>query len=216
MIYQGDSYTFLCNLANSDGSLPTTISTPPRITVFNALTGTPIVPDTAMVAVAGVNGLYGYSWAIPLTAASGDYVAISSFVTNARNVLNQFLEKVRVGDSRILDVAAKDATCAKDATVAHDTTVAHITDLSALSPANNPIIQQILAKVINLPSDPASNTVVNTLAPLIGDVRDFALGSWSLDRSVNPQVMTLYRLDGTVLATFQNSTSGLVDTRQHS
>jgi hypothetical protein len=113
-------------------------------------------------------------------------------------------------------VAAKDATCAKDATVAHDTTVAHITDLSALSPANNPIIQQILAKVINLPSDPASNTVVNTLAPLIGDVRDFALGSWSLDRSVNPQVMTLYRLDGTVLATFQNSTSGLVDTRQHS
>ena len=216
MVYQGDNFTFLCNLANTDGTLPSAITTPPRITVFNALTGTPIVTDTAMPVVAGVNGLYGYNWAIPSTVATGDYVAIVSFVTNARNVLNQFLEKVRVGDSRILDVAAKDATCAKDATVAHETTVAHITDLAAISPTNNTVIQQILAKVSNLPADPASNTAVNGLLPLIGDVRDFVLGSWSLDRSVNPQVMTLYRLDGSILTTFQMSTSGLVDTRQHS
>src|ERR1039457_2108004 len=112
MIYPGDTYSFLCNVA-ADGVVPT-VTTAPLITVFNIATRAPVVTSQAMPAVAGTQGLYGYTWSIPTTIPNGDYAAIVSYATSALTVLNQFLSRLRLGDSNINAVVAKDSTVAKD------------------------------------------------------------------------------------------------------
>ena len=50
---------------------------------------------------------------------------------------------------------------------------------------------------------PASQDSLTTILSLLTDVHDAQLGTWSVDKTQDPKVMTFKRLDGTVLATFQ-------------
>jgi hypothetical protein len=201
-IYQGGTYTFSCSVATSAG-LVGVVTTPPLITIFRASDMLPIITSQAMPVVAGASGLYLYRWTPDITAIEDDYIALVSYVTSLQTLSNQFLDKVHVGDARVTDVVARDSTVAKDATVAHDSTVAHASDILAISPTTNATILQILTKVNALPADPASNTVVNTLVPLISDVRDYTLGTWTIDKTQTPNLLSIFRISGTLLKTFR-------------
>jgi len=201
MIYQNDTYSFICNLASRTDVAPV-VTTAPIVTIFNAVTLLPAVTSQAMALVAGTVGLYAYPWSIPSALPSGDYLAIVSYVVDGVTVSNQYLDRVRVGDTNIIGPVATDATVAKDSTVAKDATVAHQSDLGALNPSVNTVFQQILNQVNRLPADPASITYLATMSNLIADCRDYALGTWVIDKTQNPPVLTLARVGGGVLATF--------------
>jgi DNA-directed RNA polymerase subunit F len=202
MIYQNDNYNFLCSIPTPSGQDPATyVTIKPLITVFAVRAGTVYANAVQMTLIPGTDGLYKYAWNIPADAPVDDYVALVNYSTNDKMVQNQFLERVRVGDSRVVDVVAKDATVAKEATTAKDLTVAHIGDLAAVSPEKNTTIQEILSKVSALPADPASNAKVNELMPYLNDIRGFAIGNWT--RDLNAGTLTIFNVDGSLLATFR-------------
>ena len=61
----------------------------------------------------------------------------------------------------------------------------------------------IKARTDTLPANPASQDSLTTLLSLLTDVHDAQLGTWSVDKTQNPKILTFKRLDGTTLASFQ-------------
>jgi len=154
----------------------------------------PKLPGTTLV--------YSYLWNTA-AAANGDYLAVVSYAADGNTFNGQFVERIRLGDSRITGAVALDATVAHDATVAKDATVAHLTDLATISPNTSTVVLAIKAKTDLLPANPASGDALTLITSLLTDVHDAQLGTWSVDKTQNPKVLTFKRLDGTTLASFQ-------------
>lgn len=204
MIHQNDSYSFTLSLTGATGAAPT-VTTPPviqiiRLSDLSAVLGSP----GSMTALDGSKQLWVYTWDIN-NANIGEYAAIVSYAANGNTFSGAFLEKIRVGDTRVIGTLALDATVAKDATTAKDSTVAKSSDLSAINPNNSVVILAIKSKTDNLPADPTGMTLLSTTLGEVDDLHDAILGSQFVDKTQNPAVLTINRLDNSVLAQYQLS-----------
>lgn len=205
MIYPGDLVRFFLSITNTDGSDPD-VTVAPVITIVRARDGQAVVTAAAMTLVAGTQKLYQNIWD-SAGVEDGEYYALVSYVADGVTVSNRFLNNVRLGDSRVTGVVALDATVAKEGTTAKDATVAHASDLAGLNPDNSSAVQSIKAKTDLLPNDPASETTLASVLALLVDLNDATLGSWRIDKTVNPQTITFLRPDGSTLASFSLSES---------
>ena len=201
MLYPGDIRTFLLSLSHTDGSAPT-VTTAPLITVIRLIDGVSVTTAQAMVLVTGTSLVYAYPWNTA-GLANGDYLAVVSYAADGATINGRFLENVRLGDTRVTGLVALDSTVAHDATVAKDATVAHLADLATINPSTSAAVLGIKAKTDTLPTNPASQDSLLALTQLITDVHDVSLGTWVVDKTQNPKVLTFRRLDGSVLANFQ-------------
>jgi hypothetical protein len=169
--------------------------------VINLTTGAAVVTAAAMTLVAGTCLVYSYVWN---TAGmlNGDYLAVVSYAADGNTVNGQYLDQIRLGDTNIPGQVALNATVALDATVAKDATVAHLTDLATINPNTSSVILAIQAKTANLPAVPAAQSDVTALVQFLTDIHDTVLGTWIVDKTQNPKVLSFLRLDGSTLATF--------------
>lgn len=214
MIYQGDTTAFILSLLKTDGTAPT-ITTAPTLQIINLSNDSAVLTTPAtMVLVSGSTAIYKYLWAVPTGTLTGDYMVVVSYVADSVVFNGKFLEKIRVGDSRVTDVVAKDTTVAKDATVAKDLTVAHVVDLQTLSPDNSATVLAIKAKTDNLPTDPTSTTTLTAMTSIITDARDASLGNVFIDKTVNPNTLTIKRPDNTTLAVFTINDSSTLTSKE--
>lgn len=204
MFYPGDSYTFLLTITLATGAGPT-ITTAPVITVVNLSTGSAVVTGQTMTAITGTSSqVYKYIWNTA-GLADGDYIGLVSYAHDSITINSQLLEKVHLGDSRVVGVVAQDATVAKDGTVAKDSTVAHTTDLVSISPNNSSVVLAIKAKTDLLPATPADNATLIAVQSAITDIHNAVMGTWVIDKTQSPQVLTFFNSDSSVLARFQLS-----------
>lgn len=189
---------------DGDGVVGTTpnVTTPPvlqiiRLSDFTAILGSP----AAMTALDGTNQVYAYTWGIG-AAASGEYLAIISYAADGNIFSGKALEKIRIGDTRIIGTVALDSTVAKDATVSKDATVAKSTDLAAINPNTSAVVLAIKTKTDNLPVDPAGMTLLGDTVINVGDIHDAVLGNENVDKTQNPPIYTKKRLNNSVLAQY--------------
>ncbi|MGI4814014.1 MAG: hypothetical protein ACRYGG_11880 [Janthinobacterium lividum] len=212
MTYPGDTYNFILTIKTDTGAMPNVTSSP-VITIVSLSTNLPIVSSQPMMSLNGTqNQVYTYAWNTS-SLANGDYLGLVSYAYDAVTVNSQLLEKVKLGDSRVIGIVALDSTVAKDATVSKDSTVAHASDLLAISPNNSSLVQAIKAKTDNLPSDPASTSNLNVIQASINILVNAALGSWAVNKASTPNVLTFYNTDNSVLATFTLSDSSVSSNR---
>ena len=200
MIYPGDTHQIVFSLSHANGTTPS-VTTAPLVTVINLTTGAAVVTAAAMTLVAGTCLVYSYAWN---TAGmlNGDYLAVVSYAADGITVNGQYLDQIRLGDTNIPGPVALNATVALDATVAKDATVAHLTDLATINPNTSSVILAIQAKTANLPAIPAAQSDVTALVQFLTDIHDTVLGTWIVDKTQNPKVLSFLRLDGSNLATF--------------
>lgn len=201
MIYQNDSFTFTLFITHADGTNPSVTVNPViqivRLQGFTAMLGSP----AAMLNLDSSKQVWSYTWTVG-TALSGEYVAIVSYAADGHTFSAFPIEKVRVGDSRVIGTVALDATVSKDATVAKDSTVAKATDLAGINPNTSAVVLAIKSKTDILPADPVSMTLLGVTISNVDDIHDATLGNMSIDKTVNPAVMTVKRLNNAVLSQY--------------
>lgn len=194
------SYTFPLPLPPNvePGSLLTTASFTPA--GYN-------VTDASILTVNETTGV--------ITIAMGSNPGTETVLGNGHaripvTVSNQLIserDKLHIGDSNITGQVALNATVAQNATVAKDATV--MKSSQYVAPGSDPIVQGInTATATTLTQTSSLVTLLGTLAQgtlsgLIQDVYDNLFGSWSIDQTVNPPVLTISRINGTTIATFQ-------------
>jgi hypothetical protein len=71
----------------------------------------------------------------------------------------------------------------------------------------------IKAKTDNLPATPADNAVLTTVATNVQDLHDFNSGTWTIDKTQNPQVLTILRPSGAVFLKLQLTDSSAATVR---
>lgn len=211
-VTNGTAVTETHTAAGVVGTTPT-VSTSPviqiiRLSDFTAILGV----AAAMTALDGTKQLWAYTWSIG-TALSGEYAAIVSYAADGNTFSGAFLEKIRVGDARVIGTVALDSTVAKDATVSKDATVAKSTDLATINPNTSAIVLAIKAKTDNLPADPAGMTLLDPTIQDIVDIHDVSLGNQTVDKTQNPAIFTLKRTNNSVLAQFQLVDNGTETSR---
>jgi hypothetical protein len=203
-VYPGDTVTFFLSMVNTTGADPS-VTVAPSLTIINAQTGAAVsgFSGLSMTLLSGTRRTYVYRWSIPNNVSAGDYFSIVTTSYDSVVLNSAFLDKVRVGDSRITGVVSLDATVAKDSTVAKDLTVAHVSDINAISPANSSIIAAIKNKTDLITGDPSTGSSISALSALINDIRDTVGGSWIIDKTTTPNTLTVRRIsDNSVLFTY--------------
>lgn len=199
----GDVYQFVLNIPDTGF----TISSTPTITIL-PLDGvfTPVVTAANMAFVTGSDYIYVYSFTVP-SGSPADYVSLVSYATSTpTTVSNQFLDRLHIGDSYVAGPVALNSTVAKDATVAKNATV--LLASQYVAPGSDPTVQTIN---INVQDILAGNTTLvaavgtlseSSLSGLIQDIYDATYGSIVIDQTQNPPVLTIKRINGTIVANF--------------
>ena len=202
MTYPGDVYFLVLPLSRADGATPA-VAMPPLITIVNLQTGVAAVsPAPQMTLQSGMASTYVYRWDTS-GLSNGTYLASVTYAVDGVAFTNQFLEKVSLGDSRIIGQVAQEATTAKELTVAKDATVLHNADFSFVD--TSAVLQAILTKLSGVTSKDDLAAVAATLQ----DVRDAATGTWVVDKVAG--TLTMRRPNGSALAVFN-----LINTSTHS
>jgi hypothetical protein len=203
--HPGDVFQFYLNIADT-GS--TVVSSTPTITILNvASPATPVVTAATMTLVTNTSYVYAYGFAIPV-GSPADYVAIVSYATTSPSatISNQFSSTLHVGDSFVAGPVAQDSTVAKAAIVAQQATTMQTT--SYVAPMNDPTVQAIQSAVNTILTDSTAilasvgSLSASSLSGLIQDIYDASFGSVNIDQTVNPPVMYIKRINGTVIASF--------------
>jgi hypothetical protein len=200
VIYPGDSYTLLLNIPPVAGAAAN-VTTTPLITIIQLSTGTPVVSAQQMSFVTGTMTVYSYLWNTT-GLINGDYLAVVSYAANGVTYNGVFLQQIRLGDTYVTGPVALAATVALNSTVALAANTATPADVAAVNPNTSSAIAAIQASISALPDTLATRESVNILTNLVTDIHDYSFGTWSVDKTVNPKVLTCYREDGSVLATF--------------
>ena len=184
----------------------------PVVTIVRLVDGVVVVNSQAMTLLAGTQAVWTYPWNTT-GAMNGNYVSIVSYASDGLTISGRLLSALTLGDSRITGTVALDSTVAKDATVAKDSTVAHFTDLASVLPDTSATVLAIKAKTDNLPAAPADNAVLSTVAANVQDLHDFNSGTWTIDKTQNPQVLTILRPSGAVFLKLQLTDSSTATVR---
>lgn len=204
MYYPGDTVAFYLSLARPDAE-PPVVSTPPQISVLAASTDAALdiggagIKTVAMPAVEGADALYKFLWDTS-GAPDGSYAAVVSYVADDLAVTSRLLDTVRLGDSRVTTPVAGALLTAQKTDLPDKAAVMLKTDFVA--PADDASVQAILAKTNALPAAVASQATSELLLSMLSDVHDYDSGNWSINKSVTPNQMTFYRVDGSVLQVF--------------
>jgi hypothetical protein len=201
VIYPGDSYTLLLNIPPVAGAAAT-ITTAPLISVIQLSSGTPVVSAQPMTFVTGTTSIYSYLWNTS-SLINGDYLAVVSYAANGVTYNGIFLEHVRLGDTYVTGPVALNATVALAANTATPA------DVAAVNPNTSSAIAAIQSAIAALPDTLATQESVNLLTSLVTDVHDYSFGTWSVNKTVSPKVLTCYSLDGSVLASSRRGLSVL-------
>jgi len=215
MYHIGDIVTLYLSLLPSNGSSPT-VTTPPQVSVLRALDDAAMdvagtgVKTVAMSLVTGTAALYKFNWPTS-TMTNGAYAALVSYVANGITITNQLLSVILLGDSYLTGPVALASVTAKTTDVPPVSEVMLVSDFVA--PSADTSIQEILAKVNTLPTSPADQATLLSVSAQMQDIHDGVLGSWSLNKDVNPNILTLYRLDGSVLDTYSFTNSSSIYSR---
>jgi hypothetical protein len=180
--------------------------------VITMATSTTVLAAVPMTLIAGTQAIYTYSWSTA-GMTNGDYVAIVSYASDGITVNGRFLEIFHIGDTNITGPVALSATTALDATVAKDATVAHLADLATISPDTSVTVLAIKAKTDGLPSDPASASTLTGLTSEIQDLHDCQFGTWTIDKTQNPNVLTILSPTQAVVVSFTLSDSSTATQR---
>lgn len=211
MIYPGDIKTIILSLTNPTGANPN-VTVAPIVSVIQISTQSIVLSAQTLTLVGGTQAVYYYSWSTSGLSV-GDYLSIISYAADGITVNGRFLEIFRLGDTNITGPVALNATVALNSTVAKDATVAHLTDLSAIDPNTSSIVLSIKANTDNLPADPASNTVIDGLIDTMDSVYNYTFGTWTIDKTQNPQVLTILAPGGSSLGSFTLSDSSTATVR---
>ncbi len=127
--------------------------------------------------------------------------------TTVSNQLIASTDKLHIGDSYITGQVALSSTVALNSTVAKDATV--MKSSQYIAPMNDPTVQAINTSVGTILSNTNSQVTLlgtlsqGTVSGLLQDVYDNVFGSWSIDQVQNPPVLSIKRINGSVIATFQ-------------
>lgn len=127
--------------------------------------------------------------------------------TTVSNQLISDTDKLHIGDTFVTGQVALDATVAKNSTVAKDATV--MKSAQYTSPSNDPVVQGINTTVASLLADVTGLVTLlgslgaGSISDLIQDIYDGSFGGISIDQTVNPPVMTITRVNGSAIASFQ-------------
>lgn len=186
------------------GTIDTTpnVTSVPYVQIIRLSDSSPILGvPAAMAALDSSQQIWIYTWDVG-SALAGEYIAIASYAVDGNIFSGKFVEKIRVGDSRIIGTVALDATVAKDATAAKDATVAKATDLAAIDPNTSSIVLAIKGKTDNLPADPTGMTLLGDTIQDVADVHDAILGNQIVDKTQNPAVFQIKRLNNSILAQY--------------
>jgi hypothetical protein len=140
---------------------------------------------------------------------NGDYLAVVSYAANGTTYNGIFLEHVRLGDTYVTGPVALNATVALNSTVALAANTATPADVAAVNPNSSSVVLAIQSAIAALPNTLATQASIDVLNALLNDVHDYSFGTWSVNKTVNPRVLTCYRDDGSVLATFRRGLSVL-------
>lgn len=204
MYYPGNVVPFFVSLATASGA-PPVVTTPPYISILSADTDEALdlagvgIKSAPMALVAGSDALYKYLWntaGIP----DGTYVVVVSYVADGLTITSRFLAATQLGDSRVTQEVAYQATAARRSDLPDKTLVMLKSDF--VPPAEDESIQAIFNKITSLPGSVADQATLEQVLAKLQDVHDAELGTWVQDRSVTPNRLTLYRVDGTVLEAF--------------
>jgi hypothetical protein len=160
-----------------------------------------------MVLITGSQAVYNYPWSTT-GLSNGDYLAIVSYASDGLTINGRCLEVFHLGDTNVTGPVSLAAVVALNSTVAKDATVAHMVDLATISPDASPAVLAIKAKTDNLPFDPASLTVLNQVGANVQGLFNAQFGTWTIDKTQTPQVLTILSPVGGVVATFTLTDSG--------
>ena len=211
MIYPGDTTNLVLSITTAAGTAPVT-TVNPVVSIVRLVDSVVVVNSQAMTLLAGTQAVWVYPWNTA-GAQVGNYVSIVSYASDGLTISGRLLSTLTLGDSRITGAVALDSTVAKDATVAKDSTVAHFTDLASVLPDTSPAVLAIKAKTDNLPAAPADAAVLSTVAANVQDLHDFNSGTWTIDKTQNPQVLTILRPSGAVFLKLQLTDSSSATVR---
>jgi len=132
---------------------------------------------------------------------NGDYLAVVSYAADGITVNGQYLDQIRLGDTNIPDrwpQRYRGTQChrrqGRDRGSSHGS--------GDDQPNTSSVILAIQAKTANLPAIPAAQSDVTALVQFLTDIHDTVLGTWIVDKTQNPKVLSFLRLDGSNLATF--------------
>ena len=198
--YPGDTKTLVLSIIKADGTAPN-VTVAPTVAVVQLSSGSTVLAATSMTLIAGTQAVYIYRWATT-GMSNGDYASIVSYAADGITVNGRLLEVFHIGDTMISGAVALDATVAKDSTVAKDATVAHQGDLAAMSPDNSPIVLSIKLKTDNLPADPVSAATLESTIDNVQDLHDYQLGTWTIDKTQVPNILTILSPSSQVVARF--------------
>jgi len=174
--------------------------------VVQLSTGTSVLAANPMALLVGTQAVYTYSWSTTGMLV-GDYASIVSYAADGVTINGRLLEVFHLGDTNITGPVALAATTAQQDTVALDATVAHLTDLATINPNTSTVVLSIQAKTSNLPSDPVSYATLATLLSNVQGIHDYQFGTWTIDKTQNPNVLTILSPAQAVLASFTLSDS---------
>ena len=199
MIYPGDTHQIVFSLSHANGTTPS-VTTAPLVTVINLTTGAAVVTAAAMTLVAGTCLVYSYAWN---TAGmlNGDYLAVVSYAADGNTVNGQYLDQIRLGDTNIPGPVALNAPWRSMRPWPR-------TRPSSSHGSGDDQSQYIVCHSGHpgqdgqLAGDPAAQSDVTALVQFLTDIHDTVLGTWIVDKTQNPKVLSFLRLDGSNLATF--------------
>jgi len=200
MLYPGDLKVLILSITNAGGTDPV-VSVAPTVAVIQLSTMTTVLTSAAMTLIAGTQAVYTYSWSTAGMSV-GDYAAIVSYAADTITINGRLLEVFHLGDTNITGPVALAAVTALNATVAKDATVAHLSDLASVSPDTSATVLAIKAKTDTLPASPADQATLTAVAAEIQDLHDYQFGTWTIDKTQNPQILTILTPAQTVLGRF--------------
>lgn len=204
--------TWSTNIASYTFPLPLPVNTVPG-NLLTTVGFTSSGPGDANVVDAPILTVDSTTGIVTIAMPAGDPnvtvlgTGTASTVATISNQIISETDKLHVGDSNITGQVALNSTVAQNATVAKDATV--MKSAQYVAPQNDPLVQTIGTTVASIESDTSSTTTLlgtlgaGSISGLLQDVYDNVFGSWSIDQTLNPPVLSMKRINGTLIATFQ-------------
>jgi len=158
---------------------------------------------TAFSSAAQSAGTLSDSIGLATIQGSGNFIATNT----VSNQIVSLTDQLHIGDSNITGQVALQALVALNSTVAKDATVFKAS--SYIAPGADPTIQVMATELATVFTNSAAAATLlgtlsqGTLSGLIQDVYDYSFGSWNIDQTVNPPVLYIKRINGSVIASFE-------------
>jgi len=190
----------------------------PQLVIYNAMTNQPVVsPAVPMVQSAANPMVYYYVWST-VGRQDGWYMAFASWTAGQATYTNVLVQTIKLGDSRILDIVARESVVAKEVTTAKAADVLTKQDFQTevappigMTGKLGELVGAIKTIVDRIPNQPAAASDIAALQQKVNEVYEYCFGRWELDKATGE--MRFYRRDSTLITSLQTGVSGNVSFR---